>query len=299
MRGVVWTATDWIVVEGSDGAANLSLWRVRPDGNRWTRIQIEPDEHCREAEYLKPTELPDGRVGLVESCWSAEDDDIELSLVAYHLKSGALAPLMDEPLGYNPGGFTWNPSLTRGLFSASSNICAGIAWMTRSGIERLPVFIGEGDSRFRVDAEIWREKPTCTRDGRADWPAWSPDGEGVAFFASPSGGVGGQARLDKLGVSTQWTRTACRSPRYWTGSYIRGVPNGHLTGKLWPSARNKGSDRARGSTDSDRNRRQRYTRSRWIGCHGLLMALSLPGIVSESPEDPLRRALIVIDIKRS
>ncbi|MGK2958447.1 MAG: TolB family protein [Acidimicrobiales bacterium] len=54
--------------------------------------------------------------------------------------------------------------------------------------------MGEGKNKWRLDEELHSDD--CT-GGRADSPAWSPNGKRIAFFASSPSGKEGFSRLNK------------------------------------------------------------------------------------------------------
>ena len=65
-------------------------------------------------------------------------------------------------------------------------------------MEPAAITISEGDRSWRLDELFERGGSDCEDLGNAGWPAWSPDGGTIAFFASPAAmGVGNQfSRLD-------------------------------------------------------------------------------------------------------
>jgi len=125
-------------------------------------------------------------------------DRIDLSLVQYDVRTGAQRPLVAQPLRVNPTAFTWNPTMTRGLFSVTSSICAGIGAMTRDRIVDLSLAIVVDGRSHRLDEDLRSPgSADCSNEIKADLPAWSPDGSRIAFLASPQAiGVGGFGRLD-------------------------------------------------------------------------------------------------------
>jgi len=121
-----------------------------------------------------------------------------LSLVEYNMSTGDQHPLMANPLGFNPSQFTWDPTMTRGLFSVTSGICAGIGAMTRQSVVDLALSIEVAGQAHLVQEHLHAlGAADCSTEIRADLPAWSPDGLHVAFLASPQSlGQSGFSRTD-------------------------------------------------------------------------------------------------------
>ena len=96
------------------------------------------------------------------------------------------------------GAVSWNRDLTTGIGAQSSRTCSNVASVASNGPQAIRVEISEGGKAWRLDD--WLRRPagaSCTNEGRADCPAWSPDGRQIALLASPkSVGVEGQGRLD-------------------------------------------------------------------------------------------------------
>jgi Tol biopolymer transport system component len=68
--------------------------------------------------------------------------------------------------------------------------------MKRDGPRPLDVAISDAGKSWRVDQTTPAPNGGCDQDGRADLPAWSPDGGTIAFVGSPKSiGLKGQARL--------------------------------------------------------------------------------------------------------
>lgn len=196
-----WLAGGWLVVhyEATD-RFEYRPWRLRIDGSGFERLPLGDVPGCVRVRYQKATKLPDGRLGLVAGC---EPSDVRhrasFNIVGYNIATQGVEPLLTDPIPYNPTQFSWNPGLTKAMFGHSSGICGSIAWLTRKGIERPDITLTDHGRGWHLGAFFDRARgEPCTREGRADLPAWSPNGHGIAFFASPQSiGVGGKARLDQ------------------------------------------------------------------------------------------------------
>lgn len=199
--GVAWLPNDEIVIgyvpDPDAPGAPEALAQLAPDQSSFDRLALPEDPGCRLNAYLDPTRLPDGRLGALYVCQPEPESSIaELFLIAHDMETGDTETLVE--LGYNPSQFTWNPTMDRGMFSAGGRICQSIAWMTRDGIEDAEVTVADDQYAFRMDDafDVIREFG-CDETGRADLPAWSPDGTQIAFFGSPQSiGTRGQTRLD-------------------------------------------------------------------------------------------------------
>ena len=205
---LAWLPNGWLIVryEVSDREVQRPtrrLWRLHLDGSGLTPLPLDADPACRQTWYHGPTALPDGRLGFEKSCRGLKDEsgrpltEDTRYLMAYEVETGAVERLVAEQLTFPRRQYTWNPTLTRGLSGAGGTLCASLAWLTPTRIE-YPSFVIEEDGRSWPLEDYFGDEDTCTRDGRAGSPAWSPDGQTIAFLASPqSMGVEGFARLDQ------------------------------------------------------------------------------------------------------
>ena len=203
---LAWLPNGWLVVryEVSDrGQFTWRLWRLHLDGSGLTPLPLDADPACRQTRYYGPIALPDGRLGFERRCLSLKDasgrplTEGSRYLMAYDVETGTVERLVAEQLTFPTGQNTWNPTMTRGLLGTGGSLCASLAWLTPARIE-YPSFVIEEDGRSWPLDDYFGDEDTCTRDGRAGLPAWSPDGQTIAFLASPqSMGVDGFARLDQ------------------------------------------------------------------------------------------------------
>jgi WD40-like Beta Propeller Repeat len=199
---LAWLPDGWLVLNRSglsvfDNAE--TLWRARPDGLGLVELSLATGSPtCRRFRYLGPTTLPSGRVGFLRWCDVRGSDRTILALMTYDMTRAKARPLMSRPLGYNPDQFTWNPSMTQGLFGLTSGICAGMGAMTRREATDLALSLPVAGRPHPVQEDLQLPGDAdCSAAIRADMPTWSPDGQRIAFLASPDSiGRGGLARAE-------------------------------------------------------------------------------------------------------
>jgi hypothetical protein len=141
-------------------------------------------------DYLGLTTIDARTAGFAQVCHRSiqSETDALMQLDAASGKTELLAKA-DFPVAR----FTWSAGADAGLVTDSSEICSKIGIATEEGVNPLQVLVGEGANRFSLGANLGGD--SC-RDGRADWPAWSPDGSRIALFASPDSE--GRTGLDRL-----------------------------------------------------------------------------------------------------
>lgn len=177
---------------GSPGLGTLSYYVLLEE--RFVEIPFTDDSRCRRTEYLSPTVLPDGRLGLSEMCFGRWPDkpigrDSVRYIVAYDWTTGQLEQIVDEPLPFESGSFSWNPEMTHGVQDIGS-LLGTIYWITPDGIEPMTITVGSGEQSWALDENLavmddYRLGNDRTIEvGIARRPAWSPDGRLIAFWAS-------------------------------------------------------------------------------------------------------------------
>jgi len=173
------------------------IWQLRVDGTGFRSVPLPRDSHCTGGWDDAPSALADGRLAVTRVCQSPSSRGGIFSVVGYDLTTGRAEDLVVPQEQVNPSSTSWNPAVDTAIASVSSSICAHIFWLKHGGPQPLNVTISEGGKTWRVDEEAPTANGGCDPDGRADLPAWSPDGGTIAFLGSPQSiGVKGQARLE-------------------------------------------------------------------------------------------------------
>ena len=187
--GVAWLRPDTIFLSRIPDPESIhtELWSVRPNGSGFVQVPID-DPECARADIHALSRLPDRRLGFIEFCLNnpnfaiPSNDNIYLSSV--DPASGRVERLMNEPLGFNGHQFTWNPQLTEGFASTLSDLCGSVVGLYRDGPVYLSIPVEDAGFTWDLADFFEDDGQHCGDYGRADWPAWSPDGASVAFFAS-------------------------------------------------------------------------------------------------------------------
>jgi len=188
-----WLSADNLVILGYDNAKPMELFYVVERNNEKHLMQLSDDPKCsRYTEYLYPNLLPDGRLGLIKRCGGRYPDRApylqdESYLIAYDWNTGAteqiLASSLPNPRGI--GHYSLNPEMTRGV-QEYTGLFGTIFWITPRGSEPITATVKDQQHSWRIDENFWalHDYLPATSAGIARAPAWSPDGEKIAFMAS-------------------------------------------------------------------------------------------------------------------
>lgn len=183
--GMAWLSQSELIVLTSEEGGNVLGYRKENDPTIYP-LYLPEDLPCTKGtDYAYLGHLPDGRLGFTKYCKRSENFPNESSayLVAYDLQTHEIRPLVNAPLPYYASYFSWNPEMTRGVMQIYQTVGGTIFWITSEGGAPMDVVVGDGKRAWSlaVDYPNWADdQPT----GIAAYPAWSPDGSVIAFFAS-------------------------------------------------------------------------------------------------------------------
>lgn len=202
---LTWLPSGWLVVSydpsPSRPGRTVEVWRLRPDGSGFARIPMPSDPACWQTVYGFPAAVQDGMFALTKHCVGSPGTvpDAQISVISADVQGANTETLAPPPIPINPATKSWNQAANRGVVDYGSSICENIAWLTRAGIESIPVPVGDGARSWRLDDPRLSDPTRCgdPQVGRAQAPAWSWDGKMIAFLGSPDTiGLRGQSRLD-------------------------------------------------------------------------------------------------------
>jgi hypothetical protein len=127
--------------------------------------------------------LPDGRIGFL-GCGQG----YSWTTFALDWQTGEVEKLVKGPLqGYSSKDFTWNPEMTRGVQEMVDAAQGTIYWITPDGIAPMDVEIEDQGLKWNLKDYYERNDSVEPGIGFVLSPAWSPDGNTIAFFASTYG----------------------------------------------------------------------------------------------------------------
>lgn len=198
LAGVAWPEAGRLVVAlDRDGTAIESapeLVGVDPEGGDAAPLDAGEDGCLRRAQ-TGPRTVGEARVVFSSLCSTDGGRTLtERYVMSLDLVTGETSRVVDELLRLGPGQIAWDDGSERGLYGEVGDPCVEMVALTREGAEPLAVEVRDGDRSWRIDGPS--TESDCEALGNATWPAWSPDGAAIAFFASADAiGRSGTARL--------------------------------------------------------------------------------------------------------
>jgi WD40 repeat protein len=162
-------------------------------------LDLPQERECLVTDYRFPTQLPDGRLGLIKECVTDNNGFTFASyMVAYDWKTGQLEQIVERPLKHFDIAqcFSWSPDMSRGVQTVSNGLVGTLNWLTPIGPEPVHVVLRDG-------ARVWDLAKDYEEDGSIEGgiiscPSWSPNGDKIAVFVSfDAMGIEWLPRLDK------------------------------------------------------------------------------------------------------
>jgi hypothetical protein len=150
-----------------------------------TRFNPQDDPDCKRYSYFQVVSLlPDGRLGLFKECKVDLGISAFRTIVAYDWNTGELEQLVPGrfPL-FGPKFYTWNPDMTLGVQETGSGYPGTIYWIKRDGISPMDIQIEDRGLTWNLKDYYEGKK----RTGGVRHPAWSLDGNAIAFFVTTYG----------------------------------------------------------------------------------------------------------------
>ncbi len=176
------------VLDETDGLFYLSL----EEQEKLEKISVSFDPACDRYLYYLPIKLlSDSRLGLIKHCGKntvISEPDSSL-LMSYNIRNNTLEQIVDGDLpgGNFPAGFSWNPTMTYGVQELTDRLFSTLYWISPEGSLPIPLTLKDGYRSWSLEEQynnMISSNEGGSKYGYAGYPAWSPDGKKIAFWAS-------------------------------------------------------------------------------------------------------------------
>lgn len=190
--GIGWISQTELVAFATDQYGGVIGYYLENDDTLYS-LDLPPfvaELDCKgpdDINYTNPSLLPDGRLGLINGCKSFGDPPSlkRQYMVAYNFQTKETQLLVKEPLpDYLSNGFTWNPDITQGLQQIYGGLNGTVYWMSLEGVAPVDFSISDGERSFSPARDYPHFLVESESQGIVFSPAWSPDGETIAFFVT-------------------------------------------------------------------------------------------------------------------
>lgn len=178
-------------------------WAYAKEGDeKFTEVSfpLEPKARCWQTKYAIYESMPDGRIMVWKNCSSRSGGGTPsttiTSLLTYNIEDKHLIEIISS-LPSGASSASWNPEMTKAIaYYQNSFSSATLYWVLEDGHEPADIEIGNVEHSWNLKDDFpdfaGAKTGATGNTGRA---SWSPDGNSIAFFASP----------DAIGV-TGWSR---------------------------------------------------------------------------------------------
>jgi hypothetical protein len=218
---LIWRTDGALVAMQNEDVRPLRQPYALEEDSKLRYLDLEPDSNCEHTKYRFPTQLRDGRLGLIKWCVTDSAFTDVGYMVAYDWRTGQLEQIVQNPLKHFDiaGCFSWNPDMSKGIQAVSNGLTGTLNWLTPLGPE--PVHITLRDRNRAWDLAKDFEENGSIEGGRISCPSWSPKGDRIAVFVSfDAMGVQGIARLDKQSQLVLFSPDTGESETVLSGIYF-------------------------------------------------------------------------------
>ena len=196
MFGIKWLNADELVVEYALGQSAVArLGTVLLSDGAFSPLPVPSSAGCEQIAVGNPTVLAPGRLAVTRECVAPLGSGIPDRTTIWELDIATGQYVLRGSAGTirgPAGAIAASPDGQR-LLVAMGSLCGVIVAAGADGAIPLGVEIRDGTRSFRLDDTA--PGPDCSQRGWADYPAWSPTANEIAFFAAPGAiGLDGAAR---------------------------------------------------------------------------------------------------------
>jgi hypothetical protein len=167
------------------------LWTIGIDGGSPTPLSVPSDGPCTTGRLGLASRNSAGGIVFVEQC--VIPGAFETRFLQWDLSGTTVTTLGTLPQDVHAYSVSPNGKI---YAAVGSRICEGIGEVRRGVLHPLDIELSDGVRSFSL-ADTIAPTDDCSKLGRADYPAWSPDAGTLAFVASTAAiGASGPDRLD-------------------------------------------------------------------------------------------------------
>ncbi len=182
--------------EGADGLDPARMGSVDRSAGSIHDLDLPVATSCTREDQLEPRAVEKSTFAFLDVCYHEPSEDVPTSRIGtYDISARTLSWIVELDPTSQYGQYSLGPGARDVAIGVGNRICNSVA-IYQDGVLATPhLTITEGARSFRLDTISDGRQP-CVEDAIVNWPAWSPDGEHVAFGAS--GGAAGRGGPDRL-----------------------------------------------------------------------------------------------------
>jgi len=177
-------ANDNVIVLVDDGNLGDLQSYAREGDQEFTQIVFPDDSQCDKEKYYAYETLPDGRLQIWKLC-PTQNGTVDY-LMAYDWSTRKFEELAG-PLPLGSSGASWNPDQTKAIAYLDGGFATKtIYWISNNSFSPLDLVVNDKSHSWNLQDDFPDFKADDTgKTGTTGRAAWSPDGNSIAFFASP------------------------------------------------------------------------------------------------------------------
>lgn len=189
-----------VIAFSRDSEYRNSLWYAKEGDKSLRKLTIPEDPRCGlYTNYHVDSTFSNGDLQLWESCFNKVGGTLTY-IWSYDWRTGRMREIAG-PLPLGTKQVSWNPDGTRGVAFLYSGLARStLFWVWKGGFGSLDLVVSDGNRSWNLKnffPDFPHDDDLTRKTGEAGPGDWAPNGETIAFFASPDAiGKTGFSRFD-------------------------------------------------------------------------------------------------------